>query len=111
MCEDIKLILPATPDYTTTLRLFASGVASRAGLDVYTLEDVKLCLSELMIMAIKDEFKEFKTEIKICENYLSIYAVVSEDEKDSMSIKIMEALSDELEVEEDSIVIKFKKEN
>lgn len=110
MCEEIKLILPASPDYTTTLRLFASGVASRVGFDVDTLEDVKLCLTELMIMAIKDNYDEFKTSIKICEDYLSIYAVVSEDEKDSMSIKIMEALSDELDIEENSIVIKFKKE-
>lgn len=111
MCEEIKLILPASPDYTTTLRLFASGVASHVGFDVDTLEDIKLCLSELMIMAIKDEYKNFETNIKICKDYLSIYAVVSEDEKDSMSIKIMEALSDELDIEENSIVIKFKKEN
>lgn len=110
MDEYIKLQLPATPDYTTTLRLFASGVGSRAGFDVDTLEDIKLVLSELMIMAIKDEYEKFETEIRVKDECLSIYALVSEDEKDSMSIKIMEALSDGIEIEENSIVLKFKKE-
>ena len=32
-----------------------------------------------------------------------------EDQKDDLSIKIMEALCDELEIQEDSVCVKFKR--
>lgn len=108
-CEDIKLELPAKAEYTTSLRLLASGIASRAGFDVDTMEDIKLVVSEMLVMAIKDDFEKFVTHIRLCDKYLSIFSLVEEDQKDDLSIKIMEALCDELEIQEDSVCVKFKR--
>ncbi len=108
--EKIKLSLPAMAEYTTTLRLFASGVATRLGLDVERMEDIKLVVSEMMIMSIKDEMDLFEMSIKVEEDALVIKAAVSKDAKDDMSIKIMEALADEIDINGESIRLKFIKE-
>lgn len=108
--ERIKLTLPAIAEYTTTLRLFVSGVATRSGLDVESLEDIKLVASEMMVMAIKDKMDFFDMDMEVEDNTLVIEAKVLKDAKDDMSIKIMEALADEIKIEGDFIRLKFAKE-
>ncbi len=45
--EKIELILPFKAEYVSVARLTASGISSRIGFDIETIEDIKVALSEV----------------------------------------------------------------
>ncbi|MBA3653816.1 MAG: hypothetical protein H0W70_06435 [Actinobacteria bacterium] len=45
--DEVKLTLPATPDFIRLARLTASGLASRMGFTVDEVEDLRLAIDEL----------------------------------------------------------------
>ncbi|HZN14802.1 MAG TPA: hypothetical protein VFB78_11070 [Acidimicrobiales bacterium] len=45
--DEVKLTLPATPDFLRLARVTASGVASRMGFTVDEVEDLRLAIDEL----------------------------------------------------------------
>ncbi len=76
-CEDqVVLVLPNKPEYVSVARLAASGIASRMGFDVETVEDIKLALAEACTNAIKhgccEEYNEYTIEFGIGQKCLTI---------------------------------------
>jgi serine/threonine-protein kinase RsbW len=45
--DRIALVLPYKADYVSVTRLTASGIASRMGFDIETVEDIKVAVSEV----------------------------------------------------------------
>ena len=51
----IYLTIPAKPEYVLTVRLAVSGIANRAGLDIESIEDLKVCVAEGCILLIGED--------------------------------------------------------
>lgn len=50
--DQIKLVIPAKPEYVMIVRLTSAAVASRAGFDVDEIEDIKMAVAEAIILII-----------------------------------------------------------
>lgn len=62
----VKMEVTAIPENISVLRLTASGMASKAGLDIEEIEDIKVCISEACTNAIRySEKPVFYVEISI----------------------------------------------
>lgn len=74
--DHMVLILPNKPQYVSVARLAVSGVASRMGFDVDTVEDIKLALAEACTNAIEhgccEGCGEYKIEFSIGRECLTI---------------------------------------
>lgn len=69
MGDVLTLKLPAKPEYVLPVRLFISGVATRAGFDVDKIEDIKTAISEAGVLLLKN----------VCKGDLVIEATVEKD--------------------------------
>lgn len=108
--KEICLSVPAEPDFVMSLRLFVSGLGTVAGFDVDELEAMKLVISEMLVMSVKDEQKTVDFNFVLKDGELTLRANVTFDDRDDLSLKIMEALSDELTTDDVETVVKFVKE-
>lgn len=106
----LRLELPAKAEYTGSLRLFVAGLAARIGFDVERTEDIKLVAGEMIVMAIKDENAAFTLTCTVTEDTLHLEANADRDAKDDMSVKIMQALSDEVICTEGSVRASFRRD-
>lgn len=108
--KEICLSVPAEPEFVMSLRLFVSGLGTVSGFDVDELEAMKLVISEMLVMSVKDEQKTVDFTFDLEDGELSLRANVTFDDRDDLSLKIMEALSDELTTNDVETVVKFVKE-
>ncbi len=46
--DTVSVLIPAKAEYVSIARLTASGIASRVGFDIDTIEDIKVALSEVL---------------------------------------------------------------
>ena len=46
--DTVSVLIPLKPEYVSIARLTASGIASRAGFDIDTIEDIKVAISEVI---------------------------------------------------------------
>ncbi|NLN64746.1 MAG: anti-sigma regulatory factor [Clostridiaceae bacterium] len=63
--DEIKIHLPQKADYVSLIRLSVSGIASKLGFDIDTIEDIKVAVSEVCnrIISIKPDDGEFNYDI------------------------------------------------
>ena len=54
----IELNIPLRAEYVSVIRLTGSGIASRAGFDIDTVEDIKICMSEVCNNLLNDKAKK-----------------------------------------------------
>lgn len=108
--KEICLSVPAEPEFVMSLRLFFSGLGTVAGFDVEELEAMKLVISEMLVMSVKDEQETVDFKFELGNGELSLRANVTFDDRDDLSLKIMEALSEELTTDDVETVVKFIKE-
>ncbi len=104
----INLIIPAKPEYVLTVRLAVAGIATRAGLDVESIEDLKVCVAEGCILLIgEDEPKEnenisilfsIEDELKI-ELSRKRECTLLSAEAGELSVSIMESLVDGVSID------------
>ncbi len=74
--DQLILVLPNKPQYVNVARLAVSGIASRMGFDVDTVEDIKLALAEACTNAIKHGCSkgcsEYRIEFGVSQRCLTI---------------------------------------
>lgn len=46
--DTVSVLIPIKPEYVSIARLTVSGIASRAGFDIDTIEDIKVAISEVI---------------------------------------------------------------
>ena len=119
----IRLSVPAKPEYILVTRLTASSVATRAGFDIDTIEDIKIAVAEAAILVMNQgqNTEEIVLHFYLKENELSIdvhaksagegkdLGEALDDEQRKMSIFILESMMDKVELcTEDGILWRVK---
>jgi len=106
--DTIILTLPCKPEYVSVARLTVSGIASRSGFDIETVEDIKVAVSEVcsrIISLAGASDKQYEIRFDIYPDKLKLYfnsdidninCLFGED-IDGLGIAIINAFMDEVE--------------
>lgn len=107
--DSIELLLPFKAEYVSVARLTASGIASRIGFDIETIEDIKVAIAEVCNKFIKIGSKtaeSYKIIFKIYGNSLvtvfdcedKSLKCIFKNEEDELGLSIINALMDTAEL-------------
>lgn len=121
----IEISIPAKPEYILVVRLAASAITTRAGMNIDDIEDFKVAIAEACISIInqKKKFKILKIIFEIDDSIkvtVSGIEIINEDSNEEKSKKqdlsqyIIDSLMDSVEfIREDETImqIKMEKEN
>jgi serine/threonine-protein kinase RsbW len=104
----VDLTIPARAEYVSIVRLTASGVANRMGLDIEQIEDIKVAISEVCNRAVLMDstgdgtcslrfiLAEDKLTILFYSSKFNINDLFKEDE--GLGLSLINALMDEVNV-------------
>ncbi|NLV36402.1 MAG: anti-sigma regulatory factor [Clostridiaceae bacterium] len=106
--DKIVVKLPCKPEYVSVARLTVSGVASRIGFDIDTVEDIKVAVSEVcsrIISVAGSSEKQYEIWFDISAKKLTIsfsakierINCIFEDDEDGLGAAIINAFMDEVE--------------
>ncbi len=108
----IVLELPLDPAYVQTARLVTASAANLCGFDMETVEDLRVCISEVLNAYIsEDEISDTKMSLIFTyeNNALRITSPLSEalreSEDMSMGRLIIDSLMDEVEESKDTLTL------
>jgi serine/threonine-protein kinase RsbW len=115
--DDIKLKLPAKPEYVSVARLTTAAIANRLGFNVDEIEDLKVAVSEAGIYLINQfiEIPYLTIEYNIHDSHsitVHIRAVdasgikVDNNKENELSLFIIESVVDEVSRETEHDVIR-----
>jgi serine/threonine-protein kinase RsbW len=104
--QEVRLAVPATPEFLRLARVTASGLASRLGFTYDEVEDLRLAIDELCFALIGSRGRQGTVDIRysVSDEVLEVEGVgtFDDDETDPMlaafSQQILAALVDEYEV-------------
>lgn len=113
--EKIVLKIPSNKKYFSTVRLLISSIANTIEMDIETIEDLKVSISEVMNMLFeKNDF--FEIFIYVQEEKIKIEVLtqcfvkeVIENEENKFSILILESLVDKVKFEDNIIFLEKNK--
>lgn len=107
----IQLKVPSKAQYLQLLRLSTSSIANQAGFDIDDVEDLRVIISELVTDMIPVN-EEINVEFTLCEESMKIevyaknLAYISNNQDNiNMKKQILETLTDQIEIGEQSISI------
>jgi serine/threonine-protein kinase RsbW len=106
--DKISLALPCKAEYVSAARLTVSGIASRMGFDIETVEDIKVAVSEvcnriICIAGAADRryeivFDIFEDKLKIAfTSDIENIGCIFENDPTGLGISIINAFMDEVE--------------
>ncbi|MGE5613491.1 MAG: ATP-binding protein [Bacillota bacterium] len=106
--DKISLALPCKAEYVSAARLTVSGIASRIGLDIETVEDIKVAVSEVcnrIICAAGAPDRRYEIIFDIFADKLRItftsdienIGCIFENDETGLGISIINAFMDEVE--------------
>ncbi len=106
--DRIAITLPCKAEYVSVARLAASGVASRAGFDIDTVEDIKVAVSEVcsrIISVSENSSKQYEIEFNICTDKLIVnfssdikkIDCIFQNDEDGLGMSIINAFMDAVE--------------
>lgn len=109
-----KFELPACAENISTVRLTTSSIASRLDFDLDTIEDIKVCISEVCNMAINSGAKIIKIDYEINGALeIDVRATGTNttivNTANTMAKMILKALNEQVEFHEDCVTLKFEK--
>lgn len=105
--DGIKISLPLESEYFTTVRLTCGGICAQADFDVDFTEDVKVCLTESLLILKRNGFKRVDISFSIGEGlFAQIEGKEQTGEKtdgveDEISYALLDALIGGVELEKD----------
>ena len=106
--QQIVLTFPARADYVSLARLTTSGVASQCGFDIDAIEDLKVCVSEILnkIIALGNETDDRTVCLAFSSTALSLTILLGAphitgaslfgSEEDALALSILHSLMDEV---------------
>jgi len=106
--DRIVIELPFKAEYVSVARLTTSGVASRAGFDIETVEDIKVAVSEVCNRIIhvgsglegkyRIIFDIFDDELVIAfDSDMELIKCIFDDDEDGLGMSIIDAFMDRVE--------------
>lgn len=104
--DEVRLVVPATPEFLRLARVTASGLASRMGFNIDEVEDLRLAIDELCFALIGSRGRPGTVELRfgVHLDVLDVLGVVSiEDDRTdpvlaAFSRQILTALVDDFAV-------------
>jgi serine/threonine-protein kinase RsbW len=117
---DVRLVVPAAPEYLRLVRLTAAGLASRLGFTFDEVEDLRIAVDELCFHLLGDgdeigdsgEARTMDLTYSAGSDFISITGRTGSSgnapEPSELSEQILDALVDEHEVSGDDGVITFR---
>ena len=111
--EIVKLTLPAKKEYLLPIRLFISGIATRAGFSLDQIENTKLAAAEAcscILTKVQSEEIEIRAEIgediQIYAAPIGHLALRTINDEDAMTLSLsrfmLEGLAQDVSIEEDT---------
>lgn len=107
LTDSIELVLPFKAEYVSTARLVASGVASRVGFDIETIEDIKVAIAEVcnkLVQVGSQQVESYRVIFRVASNKLSVIFDCEDRSlkcifgaEDELGVSIINALMDEVE--------------
>jgi len=105
----VELKLPFKAEYVSMARLIVSGIASRMGFDIDTIEDIKVAAAEVCNKLVERGSKtasNYSVVYEVREDSLKIsfgcedktLRCIFDDEEDELGLSIITALMDEVEL-------------
>jgi serine/threonine-protein kinase RsbW len=105
--DTVSVLIPIKPEYVSIARLTVSGIASRAGFDIDTIEDIKVAISEVIGKIIEKcpsddrltvDFTQLKDGLSISfslkeQNISELF----NSESDRFALAIISSLMDEID--------------
>lgn len=104
--REVKLSIPAQPEYVTTLRLVTASVAQKMGFDIEDIDDLRVSVSEAVnyLWAANDtiavSFQEDDDRLTIT---IEAHLEETTDEGANLHHQIMESLMDEVHFAQTSL--------
>lgn len=106
--DNIELLLPFKAEYVSIARLASSGISTRIGFDMETIEDIKVAIAEVCNKLVKtgsETAKGYKITFKISEKKLTVVfdcedktkKCIFTDKNEELGVSIINALMDEVE--------------
>lgn len=106
--DRIEIVLPNKAEYVSVARLTASGIASRVGFDIETVEDIKVAVSEVcsrIISAAAGQEGRYEILFDIFKDKLVIIFTsemekikcIFDDDNDGFGMSIINAFMDKVE--------------
>ncbi len=117
---DVRLVVPAAPEYLRLVRLTAAGLASRLGFTFYEVEDLRIAVDELCFHLLGDaddldpsgEARTMDLVYSAGADFIAITGRTSRTgevaEPSELSEQILDALVDEHEVSGSNGTITFR---
>ena len=117
---DVRLVVPAAPEYLRLVRLTAAGLASRLGFTFDEVEDLRIAVDELCFHLLGDgddespsgEARTMDLTYSAGSDFISITgrtgSIGAAPEPSELSEQILDALVDEHEVSGDDGLITFR---
>jgi len=117
--DTVSLCIPLKAEYVSVVRLTASGIASRAGFDFDTIEDIKVALSEVLGKIIENQPSVDRVNIDFsCQRDGMVLSIdipesipdLFDNEDDKFALAIIRSLMDDMQmIRQDHIVITMVK--
>lgn len=103
------MTIPSCSKYFSSVRLFISGLLSVENLDIDTIEDYKMAVTEgLNILKLDGEEERIELEFQVEKNSITTTIEkfeVERDEQNEMAFMVLECLVDKVEVKEKKLLI------
>ncbi len=119
--DTISMLIPLKAEYVSIARLTVSGIASRMGFDIDTIEDIKVALSEILgkLIEKKSGAEKVNVDFQCLEDGISIkfktpdqsIRGLFDNDADKFALAIISSLMDEIEIEKqgDNAITMVKK--
>ena len=105
----ISMLIPLKAEYVSIARLTASGIASRMGFDIDTIDDIKVALSEILGKFIEKNTgaDRVNVDFQCLDDGISITFKIPkqtipelfDNDADNFALAIISSLMDEIEIE------------
>ncbi len=110
----IVLSIPPQAEWISLVRLTASGVANRCGFDIDTIEDIKVCVSEILNKVIDSSFASAGRSVSLSFEVLAdslameingegLHGTSLFPEEDDFALAILDTLMDEVVLSDDGM--------
>lgn len=113
--DTVSVLIPVKAEYVSIARLTASGIASRAGFDIDTIEDIKVALSEVLGKIIEKQSNADRINIDFVYKNDGIDINISipdnnipdlfDNEDDKFALDIIKSLMDDIKIARQGQVI------
>ena len=109
--DKIFVKIPSEKKYISTVRLSISSIANTIAMDIECIEDLKVSISEVMILFV-DESSFFEISIAVIEDKIEIEVLpdisiseIQQKEENKFALLILENLVDKIEFKEKSVLL------